>query len=369
MIKASTVPQVRFLARLKTAMVPELDKAVEITRSDDYSTVCCIAAGITFGETDMQKRRLGDTELQLTTVGLGTWAMGGPWQFGWGPQDDDDALAAILTALDRGINWIDTAPVYGLGHSEQLVGRALKQAKFKPIIATKCGLLWNEQREKVPCLDPQSIRRECCASLDRLGVGAIDLYQMHWPDPDEDIEWAWEEMARLVQEGKVRYIGVSNYNVAQLERIGKIHPPASLQPPYSMLHREAEAELLPYCEQHRIGVVAYSPMQRGLLTGKFSHERLAALAPDDHRRRHPDFQEPRFSATLALVEHLTEIARRSGHTCAQLAISWVLRRNEVTAAIVGARRPDQIDETAQAADWNLDRDDIGEIERLLADKR
>jgi len=315
----------------------------------------------------MQKRRLGDTELQLTAVGLGTWAMGGPWEFGWGPQDDEEAVAATLAALDRGINWIDTAPVYGLGHSEDLVGRALKQTQYRPIIATKCGLLWNDRREKVPCLDPKSIRRECHASLERLGIETIDLYQMHWPEPDDGIEAAWEQMARLVQEGKVRYIGASNYSVAQLERIGRIHPPASLQPPYSMLHREAEAELLPYCAQHQIGIVAYSPMQRGLLTGRFSRERLAALAPDDHRQRHPDFQEPRFSATLELVERLTQIAQRSGHTCAQLAISWVLRRKEVTAAIVGARRPDQIEETAQAADWNLRDEDIEQIERLLAE--
>lgn len=316
----------------------------------------------------MQKRRLGDTDMQLTTVGLGTWAMGGPWQFGWGPQDDEEALAAILAALDRGINWIDTAPVYGLGHSEELVGRALRQTRDKPYIATKCGLLWNDRREKVPCLRPESIRRECHASLHRLGIETIDLYQMHWPDPDEDIERAWEEMARLLEEGKVRYIGVSNYSVAQLERIRRIHPPASLQPPYSMLHREAEDELLPYCARHHVGVVVYSPMQRGLLTGTFSHERLAALAPDDHRKRHPDFQEPRFSATLELVEQLKKIAQRHGRTCSQLAISWVLRRQEVTAAIVGARRPDQIAETAQASDWNLSNTDIEEIERLLAEK-
>ncbi|HPY52324.1 MAG TPA: aldo/keto reductase [Sedimentisphaerales bacterium] len=316
----------------------------------------------------MQKRKLGDTDMPLTTVGLGTWAMGGPWQFGWGPQDDEEALGAILAALDRGINWIDTAPVYGLGHSEELVGQALRQTKHRPYIATKCGLLWNEKKEKVPCLKPESIRRECHASLQRMGIETIDLYQMHWPDPDEGVERAWEEMARLVDEGKVRYIGVSNYSIAQLERIRRIHPPASLQPPYSMLHGEAEEELLPYCAQHHMGVVVYSPMQRGLLTGKFSHERLAALAPDDHRRRHPDFQEPRFSATLELVEQLKKIARRHGRTCSQLAISWVLRRREVTAAIVGARRPDQIEETVQASGWNLSEDDVEEIERLLAEK-
>ncbi len=194
----------------------------------------------------MQKRTLGDTDMQLTTVGLGTWAMGGPWQFGWGPQDDEEALDAILAALECGINWIDTAPAYGLGHSEELVGQALKQTKHKPYIATKCGLLWNDKKEKVSCLDPASIRRECDASLERLGIERIDLYQMHWPDPDEGIEAAWEEMARLADEGKVRYIGVSNYTVAQLERIRRIRQPVSLQPPYSMLHREAEDELLGY---------------------------------------------------------------------------------------------------------------------------
>jgi len=316
----------------------------------------------------MQERTLGRTDMALTTVGLGTWAMGGPWQFGWGPQDDDEAVAAVVAALDQGINWIDTAPAYGLGHSEELVGQALKQTKHKPYIATKCGLLWNDKKEKLSCLEPASIRRECHASLERLGIETIYLYQMHWPDPDAEIEGAWEEMARLVEEGKVRHIGVSNYSVEQLERIGKIHPVASLQPPYSMLHREVEGELLAYCAQHELGVIVYSPMQRGLLTGKFNSKRLAALAPDDHRKRHRDFQEPQFAATLEMVEQLKTIAQRSGRTCAQLAISWVLRRSEVTAAIVGARRPEQITETVQAGDWNLSDDDIAEIERLLAQR-
>jgi aryl-alcohol dehydrogenase-like predicted oxidoreductase len=316
----------------------------------------------------MQTRRLGSTDLDPTTVGLGTWALGGPWQYGWGPQDDGEAVAAILTGLDLGINWIDTAPVYGVGHSEELVGRALKQTKHKPFIATKCGRLWNEKKELVPCLKRDSIRRECEASLRRLGVERIDLYQMHWPDPLEDIEEAWEEMALLAAEGKVRYLGACNFNVEQLERVRKIYPVASLQPPYSMLRREPEKELLGYCSVHNVGVVAYSPMQRGLLTGQFSHERLAALAPDDHRRRAPEFQEPAFSASLELVEGLKKIAERRGRTVAQLAISWVLRRPEVTAAIVGARRPSQIRETAPAADWNLSRPDIAEIEKLLAQR-
>jgi aryl-alcohol dehydrogenase-like predicted oxidoreductase len=316
----------------------------------------------------MQTRKLGDTDLELTTVGLGTWAMGGPWQFGWGPQDDNDALAAIEAALDRGINWIDTAPIYGLGQSEELIGRALRESRHKPFIATKCGLRWNDKREKVACLDPQSIRKECHESLTRLGIAVIDLYQMHWPDPIGGIEKAWEEMVRLKEEGLVRHIGVCNYNVEQLERIRRIHPVASLQPPYSMLHREVEEELLPYCAKHGLGVLAYSPIQRGLLTGKFSHERLAALAPDDHRRRSPDFQEPHFSATLALVGQLKKIAERNGRTCAELAIAWILRRKEVTAAIVGARRPGQVEETAAGGDWRLSKKDIDEIEKLLAER-
>lgn len=313
----------------------------------------------------MQKRRLGNTDLELTTVGLGTWAMGGPWQYGWGPQDDDEAIGAILAALEMGINWIDTAPAYGLGHSEELVRQALKQTDKKPLIATKCGILWNEKKEKVVCLKRQSIRDECHASLKRLGIDVIDIYQMHWPDPDEDVEEAWEEMTRLHDEGKVRYLGVSNFNVEQMQRVQKIHPPVSLQPPYSMLHREVEDELLDYCGQNQIGVVAYSPIQRGLLTGKFDQARFEALAPDDHRRFSSDFLEPQFSATLELVKDLKKIAERSNRTCAELAISWVLRRPEVTAAIVGARRPSQIKETAPAADWKLSEKDIEEIEQLL----
>jgi len=316
----------------------------------------------------MQKRRLGKTDLEFTTVGLGTWAMGGPWQYGWGPQDDDEAIGAILAALETGINWIDTAPAYGLGHSEELIGQALKQTSAKPLVATKCGILWNEKKEKVTCLKRQSIRDECHASLERLGIDVIDLYQMHWPDPDEDVEEAWEEMARLHDEGKIRYLGVSNFSVEQIERVQKIHPAVSLQPPYSMIHREVEDKLLEYCGRNQIGVVVYSPIQRGLLTGKFDHARFEALAPDDHRRMSPDFLEPQFSATLELVEDLKKIAGRHGRTCAELAISWILRRPEVTAAIVGARRPSQIIETAPAADWELSKKDIEEIERLLANR-
>jgi len=316
----------------------------------------------------MRTRKLGNTDLKLTAVGLGTWAIGGPWQFGWGPQDDDEAVAAVLKAIDLGINWIDTAAIYGCGHSEELLGKALKKTKIKPIIATKCGLLWNKKREKVNCLKKESIRKECDDSLKRLGVKVIDLYQMHWPVPDEDIEEAWQEMANLQKQGKVRYIGLSNVGVSHIERLRKIAPVASVQPPHSMIRREIEKDLLGYCAKHNIGVVVYSPMQRGLLTGKFSKEHLAKLPPDDHRLRSPEFQEPQFSANLELVEKLKLIAKRSGRTLAQLAIAWVLRRPEVTAAIVGARNPSQIAETAPAADWILTKTNIAEIEKLLAER-
>jgi len=317
----------------------------------------------------MQTRKLGYTDLKLTTVGLGTWAIGGPWQFGWGPQDDDEAIAAILASLETGINWIDTAPIYGLGHSEELVGKALKQTTHKPIVATKCSLLWNDKREKVSCLKAQSIRQECHDSLERLGIETIDLYQIHWPEPYEDLEQAWEEMARLAEEGKIRYLAVSNFNIEQIECIHKIHPVACLQPPYSMLHRDVEDELLAYCAQNDIGIVAYSPMQRGLLTGKFSPERLSSLPLDDHRRKSADFHEPQFTATLELVEQLRPIAERNGRTLAQLSISWILRRPEVTAAIVGARKPEQIIETAPASDWDLNEEDMEQIEQLLAERQ
>ncbi len=317
----------------------------------------------------MKTRKLGNTDLNLTTVGLGTWAMGGPWQFGWGPQDDSQAIASILKALDIGINWIDTAPIYGCGHSEELVGNALKQTSAKPLIATKCGLLWNEKREKTECLDADSIINECDDSLKRLDIETIDLYQMHWPIPDNQIEEAFEAMAKLVKQGKVRHIGISNCTTDQLKRIRNIHPVASLQPPYSMLKRAFEDNLMEYCKQNNVGVIVYSPMQRGLLTGKFNYERLKKLAPDDHRLKHHDFNDLPFSTTMELVENLKPIAEKNNITLAQLAISWVLRSPVVTAAIVGARRPDQITETAKASDIELSSEDINKIETLLKQRQ
>ncbi len=313
----------------------------------------------------MLKRKLGDTDLELTVIGLGTWAIGGPWQYGWGPQDDDEAVDAILKAIDLGINWIDTAAIYGCGHSEELLGIALKKTRIRPIIATKCSLLWNEKREKVSCLKASSIRKECEDSLKRFGIDVIDLYQMHWPEPQNDLEEGWGEMARLKKEGKVRYIGASNFNITQLDIISKIAKPASLQPPYNMLRRDVEKELLGYCKKNNIGIVSYSPMARGLLTGKFNKDYLKTLAPDDHRLKSPEFGEPQFSTNIELVEKLKPIAQRNGKTTAQLAIAWVLRKPEITSAIVGARKPSQIIETAPAGDWKLSKKDTAEIDKLI----
>jgi aryl-alcohol dehydrogenase-like predicted oxidoreductase len=317
----------------------------------------------------MRTRKLGGTGLDLSVIGLGTFAIGGgDWAYGWGPQDDRESIAAILRALDRGINWIDTAPVYGCGHSEEIVGKAIKGLSSKPIIATKCGILCDKDRDIFFHLSRESIRAEVEASLRRLNIDVIDLYQIHWPNPDRDIEEAWDTIAELVKEGKVRYAGVSNFNIEQLKRIQSIHPVASLQPPYSMLDRNIEDKMLDYCRQNNMGVIVYSPMQQGLLSGKFTRERLQNLPPGDLRHRDPHFQEPQFSANLELAEGLYSIARKSGRTVAQLAIAWVLRRPELTAAIVGARRPSQIEETVLAGDWVLSAEDISAIDRLI-DKR
>ena len=315
----------------------------------------------------MERKKLGNTDLELTRVGLGTWAIGGSWQFGWGPQDDEDSIPTILEAIDAGINWIDTAPIYGCGHSEEVIGRALKQLSEKPIIATKCGLRWDEQNRRAPSLDADSIREEIDESLERLGVEVIDLYQIHWPEPEEKIEEAWEEIARAVEVGKIRYAGVSNFDVEQIQRLQLIHPVASVQPPYSMLRRFIEEDLLGFCAESNIGVICYSPMQKGLLTGKFTPEKVRALADDDHRRRDPSFNPPIFDVYCKLIEDLRPIAEKAGMTMAQMAISWVLRRPEVTAAIVGARKTGQIKETVQAADKKLSEQELQQIEELLKD--
>jgi aryl-alcohol dehydrogenase-like predicted oxidoreductase len=314
----------------------------------------------------MKTKRLGNSELQLTVIGFGTWAIGGAgWAYSWGAQDDKQSVAAILKGLESGINWIDTAPVYGLGHAEEIVGKALKLCAAKPIIATKCGMTWNANNKIKFSLKKDSIVREVEASLKRLDVDAIDLYQIHWPNPETEIEEGWEAIAGLVAQGKVRYAGVSNFSVAQLERARKIHPITSLQPPYSMLKREIEQAILPYCAEHHIGVVAYSPMQKGILTDKFTRAHVESLPADDHRVRDNDFKEPGLSANLKLAAQLREIAQDHRVSAAQLALAWVLARPEVTAAIVGARKPDQIAETVQAESLILRKEDFSKIAAIL----
>lgn len=316
----------------------------------------------------MQTRPLGNSGLEFTTVGIGTWAIGGGnWRFGWGQQDDNEAVAACVRGVECGCNWIDTAAVYGDGHSEVLVGRALKElgAAKQPLVATKCGRIILEDGSIIARITADSVRAECEASLQRLGIDCIDLYQMHWPEPDEDIEEGWAEMVRLKEEGKVRHNGVSNFNVEQLKRAHAIHPIASLQPPYSMIVRGIEDDILPFCGENNIGVICYSPMCKGLLTGTFTKERAAQLSDTDHRSRDPKFADPQLSINLALVEGLQPIAARNNRSLPELAIAWTLCRSEMTSAIVGARRPSQIEQTASAGDWQLSEVDQAEIAQLL----
>jgi aryl-alcohol dehydrogenase-like predicted oxidoreductase len=311
----------------------------------------------------MQKKRLGNSDLEITPIGIGAWAMGGGgWAFAWGPQDDDQSIAAIHAALDHGVNWIDTAAVYGLGHSEEVVARALAGRANRPYVFTKCERTWNEQRQIVKMLKRDSVRSECEASLRRLRVDTIDLYQIHWPEPDEDIEEGWETLARLKDEGKLRWIGVSNFNSAQLARIAGIAPVTSLQPPYSAISPEIEEATLPYCLQHGVGVIAYSPMKSGLLTGKMTRERIAALPEDDFRRRAPAFQEPHLTRNLALADLMKTIGARHGRSAGEVAIAWVLRHPAVTAAIVGMRSAEQAAGVIGAMEFRLSAEEIAEID-------
>lgn len=320
----------------------------------------------------MQKRPLGFSDLQLTTIGFGAWAIGGGnWEWGWGPQQDQDSLATIQKALDLGINWIDTAAAYGLGHSEEIVGQAIRGRREDLIIATKCGLVWEDPSsgQVINHLKAESVRREAEASLRRLNLDVIDIYQVHWPVPDVDLEEAWSEIALLIEEGKVRYGGLSNADVNQIKRCQAIHPVASVQPPYSMLDRDVEDELLTFCAENNIGVLAYSPMGSGLLTGKYTRERVKALPAEDWRlTKESHFQEPELAANLELVKKLEDIARSQNHSVGELAVAWVLRRPELTAAIVGSRRPDQIEQIAPASNWQLDEHIIQEINSLLEER-
>lgn len=315
----------------------------------------------------MQTKQLGNSDLNITPIGIGAWAMGGSgWAFAWGPQDDQDSISAIHAALDRGINWIDTAAVYGLGHSEEIVGQAVKGRSRKPYIFTKCERIWNERREIQKSLREDSIRREVEASLRRLQVDVIDLYQIHWPEPDEQIEEGWSTMAKLKAEGKVRWIGVSNFNAPQMARAQAIAPITSLQPPYSLVSPEIEESILPFAQANHIGAIVYSPMKSGLLSGKMTKERVAAFPADDFRRRTPNFQEPLLSRNLELAELLRKIGDRHGRTPGEVAIAWTLRHPAVTAAIVGMRSAAQVDGVVGAADFRLSPEELGEIENFVA---
>lgn len=310
----------------------------------------------------MQTKQLGQSGLQITPIGIGAWAMGGSgWAFAWGPQDDDDSIAAIHAGLDQGINWIDTAAVYGLGHSEEVVARALQGRSPKPYVFTKCARVWNERREVGKSLKADSVRRELEASLRRLKVDTIDLYQIHWPEPDEEVEEGWATLAKLKLEGKVRSIGVSNFNADQMRRAQAIAPITSLQPPYSIISPEIEESILPYAAANHIGVIVYSPMKSGLLSGAMTRERVAALPADDFRKRTPNFQEPLLSRNLQLAELLRGIGKRHGRTTGEVAIAWTLAHPAVTGAIVGMRSAKQVEGVIGAAGFRLSSEELGEI--------
>jgi aryl-alcohol dehydrogenase-like predicted oxidoreductase len=313
-------------------------------------------------------RPLGSSGIQITTLGFGAWAVGGGgWAFSWGPQDDAESIATMRRALELGINWIDTAAVYGLGHSEEVVGKLLRDlpASQRPLIFTKCGLTWdanNPMQAAKRILKPETIRRECEISLQRLGVERIDLYQFHWPDETgTPVEDSWAEMGKLIEEGKVRVAGVSNFNVELLERCEAIRHVDSLQPPFSMINRAAGSELLPWCKSHQTGVICYSPMQSGILTDSFSSARIANLASDDWRKRGPEFQEPKLSRNLALRDALKPVAERHGASASAVSIAWTLAWPGLSGAIVGARTPAQVDGWIQAAALQLTQEDLAEI--------
>jgi aryl-alcohol dehydrogenase-like predicted oxidoreductase len=318
----------------------------------------------------MQTRKLGNSDLQITPVGFGAWAVGGAgYDFGWGPQEDAESIEAIHRALELGVNWIDTAAVYGIGHSEEVVARALKEWKGpRPYVFTKCAMRWDAKGKVTKVHKADSIRQECEDSLRRLQVDAVDLYQIHWPPEDNGstLEESWQAMAELQQQGKVRWIGASNYDVSQIKRLEKIAPVTSDQPPYSMLRRKIEAEILPYAEQQNIGVIVYSPMLSGMLTGAMTHERAANLPADDWRKSNPEFREPKLTKNLELVERLRAIGNRYGRTPGEVAIAWTLRLPAITGAIVGARNAKQAEGVMRAGELKLTPQDLAEIEGTAA---
>ena len=315
----------------------------------------------------MDLKTLGQSDLKLSPIGIGAWAIGGGgWAFSWSDQDDQVSIRSIHAALDAGMNWIDTAAVYGLGHSEEVVAEAIKTYPGnKPYVFTKCERAWTADRQIIKVLKRDSIFRECEDSLRRLQVDTIDLYQIHWPEPDEDIEEGWGALAELQRQGKVRWIGVSNFNASQMKRAAAIAPITSLQPPYSMIRREVEAETLPYVHANGIGVIAYSPMGSGMLTGSMTRERVANLPSDDWRTRSAFFQEPLLSRNLTIVDKVTQIAAHVGRSPGEVAIGWVLKNPAVTAAIVGIRSPEQVAGIAGALEYQLDAESIHELDTFL----
>ena len=314
-------------------------------------------------------RTLGNSDLQLTSIGFGAWAIGGGnWEFAWGPQDDNESIAAIHRALDRGINWIDTAAIYGLGHSEEVVARAVKSwSGPRPLVFTKCSMRWKANRSIYRSLTAKSLTQELDSSLRRLGVEVIDLYQIHWPNPEEEIEEGWETLARFKQQGKIRWIGVSNFSVDQMKRAQAIAPITSLQPPYSMLRRAIEAEVLPFCQANNIGIINYSPMVSGLLTGAMTAERVAAFPADDWRRKAAEFNEPKLTRNLRLVELLRAIGSEHGVSAGVVAVAWTLHNPAITAAIVGGRSAAQVDGLAPALDYRLTDPEFQRIQQSFAD--
>jgi aryl-alcohol dehydrogenase-like predicted oxidoreductase len=307
---------------------------------------------------------LGKSDLGVTPVGYGAWAIGGTgWEYAWGPQKDDDSVAAIRRSLELGVNWIDTAAVYGLGHSEEVVARALAEwSGERPYVFTKCGLVWDTQGRLSRTFTAATVRNECEASLRRLRVGTIDLYQVHWPpENDAELEEGWAELATLKREGKVRWIGVSNFSVEQMKQAQAIAPVTSLQPPYSLVRRGVETDVLPFCRKEHIGVIVYAPMASGLLTGAMTRERAAALPADDWRSRSPEFNQPKLTHNLALVERLRIVGRRYGRSAGEVAIAWTLRNPAVTGAIVGARTAAQADGVMRAAELALTDEDVAAI--------
>jgi aryl-alcohol dehydrogenase-like predicted oxidoreductase len=311
----------------------------------------------------MVKKQLGNSDMMLTPIGVGAWAMGGAgWQFSWGPQDDEESIAAIHKALEAGVNWIDTAAVYGLGHSEEVVGKALQGRSERPYVFTKCERCWDENGMIYGCLKRDSVRRELEASLRRLRMDSVDLYQIHWPGPDEDIEEGWAALAELKKEGKVRWIGLSNFTAAEMERAAKVAPITSLQPPYSLISREGEESVLPYALRHGIGAIVYSPMKSGLLSGAMTRQRIAGMHPDDFRKNTPNFQEPKLSRNLELAELLKKIGARHGRSAGEAAIAWTLRHPAVTGAIVGMRSARQAEGVLGALEFRLSEEEAREIE-------